>query len=120
MSNNKEIINKLFKVVAQQQQIITKLAQQAGAGAPPTTDVKATVEAEILDVLFGRGAKIPTGGTRPQVLYAKIVPGANNEKTLVSGVTIPDEFTSKWQMAQNLIVAALKNKLGVTSVNFKL
>ena len=42
MSKDKEIINKLFEVVAKQQQIITKIAQNLGepvqldSGAPPT------------------------------------------------------------------------------------
>jgi tricorn protease-like protein len=117
MSNDKEIMNKLFRVVAQQQQIITKLAQQ-NVGAVPQMDMRASVEADIYDILFGKGAK-PQFGAKPQVHYAKIAPAAAG-KVLVVGLTIPEEFSSKWQASQGMIEGALKNKYGVTAVSFKL
>jgi len=118
MSKDKEIINKLFKVVAQQQQIITKLAQNVAAPSPPS-DMRAAVEADIFDILFGKGGKIPQFGAKPQVHYAKISPTVSG-KVLVVGLTMPDEFTAKWQAAQGMIEMALKNKYGVQNVSFKL
>lgn len=121
MSKDKEIINKLFKVVAQQQQIITKLAQNVAA--PPPGDMRASVEADILDILFGKGGKVPQFGAKPQVHYAKITPTSdapNAPKVLVVGLTIPDEFSAKWQAAQGMLDAALKNKYRVANVSFKL
>lgn len=117
MSKDKDIINKLFRVVAQQQQIITKLAQ--GVSAPPPSDMRASVEADIFDILFGRGSKVPQFGAKPQVHYAKIAP-AGNGKVLVVGLTIPEEFSAKWQASQGMIDTALRNKYGVSSVSFKL
>ena len=120
MSNDKEIINKLFKVVAQQQKIITKIAQTMGAPTmPPAGDMRVSVEADIYDLIYGRGATIPAFGNKIQVHYAKTqsVPNGN---VLLVGLTVPDAFQAKWDAMKNSIEMALKNKYGVTGVAWKL
>jgi hypothetical protein len=117
MSKDKDIINKLFRVVAQQQQIITKLAQNVAAPLP--SDMRASVEADIFDILFGKGSRVPQFGPKPQVHYAKIAPSGAS-KVLVVGLTVPEEMSAKWQASQGMIDAALRNKYGVSSVSFKL
>ena len=125
MSKDKEIINKLVKVVAQQQQIITKLAQAVAPvpaapvvpAATPSGDMRASVEADIMDLVYGKGAKLPMG-SKVQVHYAKLQDGATG-KVLLVGLTVPEAVQAKWQSMQSSIEMALKNKYSVTAVSWR-
>jgi len=116
MSKDKEIINKLFKVVAQQQQIITKLAQQTvsapGTVAPPPS--AAQVAADLFDALYGKGAKMIPGKTYPQVYYAKSDGGK-----LVVGVSIPQSVQAKWEAMKFSLARILASKYGVSELVWK-
>jgi len=118
MSKDKEIINKLFKVVAQQQQIITKLAQQT-VGAPATTAPAAApstaqVAADLFDALYGKGAKMIPGKTYPQVYYAKSDGGK-----LMVGVNIPQSVQAKWEAMRLSLARILTSKYNAGEVVWK-
>lgn len=117
MSKDKEIINKLFKVVAQQQQIITKLAQQSVGNAPAAVTPPpsaAQVQADLVDALYGKGAKMIPGKTYPQVYYAKSDAGK-----LVIGVSIPPTVAQKWEAMKLSLGRILSSKYGAGEVIWK-
>src|SRR5277367_6373637 len=114
MSKDKEIINKLFKVVSNQQKIITKLAQNA---APPVGDMRTSVEADIMDLVYGKGAKLPLG-SKVQVHYAKVAPGPGGN-VLSVGLTVPPAVQEKFQHMKSSLELALKNRYGVTAVTWR-
>lgn len=119
MSQDKEILKKLFAAVAKQQQAITKLAQAVGAPTAPAPGgvSKAQVEADILDMVYGKA--LPQFKDKIRVHYAKKAPAAAGGENLVVGLFVPENVATKWQSMQNSIQLALKNKYGVAGVVFK-
>ena len=116
MSKNKEIINKLFNIVAKQQQVLTKIAQTVGGAAG--SELRAPVQADIYDLLYGKSAQVPPAGTRVEIHYAKYEESGSG-KTLVVGVTVPDQLQRKWDSVRGNVELALKNKYRVSAVVFK-
>lgn len=115
MSKDKEIINKLVKVVAQQQQIITKLAQALPpAHDPKGGDLRSSVQADIIDFLYGKGVKLIPGKVYAQVHYAKVQPGQAGN-ALVVGLTVPASAQEKWGQLKGSVESVLKQKYsGIT------
>ena len=107
MSNDKEIISRLFKIVAKQQAAITKLAQTMKPSG--VQDLKATVQADIIDLLYGKGTKLIPGKTYAQVQYANVKPSPQGN-TLVIGVTVPQNIQQKWTMMKEQVIPSLKTK----------
>lgn len=110
MSNDKEIISRLFKIVAKQQAAITKLAQnQTTPGPLGGTDLKAAVQADVIEFLYGKGVKLVPGKQYAQVQYANVkqTPQGN---TLIVGVMVPQNAQEKWNMLKQQIVPSLKTK----------
>ena len=112
MSKDKEIISRLFKIVAKQQAVLTKLAQAQSAPTPPNpaaAGLKAAVQADVVEYLYGRGVKLIPGKTYAQVQYANIAqtPQGNS---LIVGVTVPPAVQEKWSRGKDQITPSLVKK----------
>jgi hypothetical protein len=105
MSKDKEIIDRLFKIVAKQQMAITKLAE----ATKPGIDLKSALRADIIDAIYGPGKKLIPGVAYPTVQYAN-VQSTPQGSTLIVGINIPPTDQHKWQSMREGITPALKTK----------
>jgi|SRR6185436_12797007 len=88
MSKDKEIISKLVKVVAQQQQIITKIAQSLGDALPPASlnpQITTKKEAEAISNALPQQVKSlvrrleVAPGTSSNTVKVQFVPGKSSD-----------------------------------------
>jgi hypothetical protein len=115
--SDKKIVKRLFDIVAKQQQALVKIAQaveaatpEAPAAAPnPSGDLKAAMQADVIDFLYGKGTRLIPGKQYAQVHYVKTqeAPGG---MSLVVGLTVPPQAEDKWQSIKGNIEGALKSK----------
>lgn len=109
MSKDKEIISRLFKIVAKQQEAITKLAQAQVTPVTPPQAMRAAVQADIIDSLYGKGVKMIPGKVYAQVHYAKVQASPQGNVLLV-GLTVPANAQNKWDGIKTQLAQLLKSK----------